>query len=74
MRILHLTTWRQRCGIADFAESIVTHLARQGVESEVFPLNTAALRYATAAELRSEYDRALRMAGKFDLVHIQHEF
>jgi glycosyltransferase involved in cell wall biosynthesis len=74
MKVLHLTTWQQRCGIADFAESIVTHLARQGVENEVFPLNTAALRYATAAELRSDYDRALRMAGDFDLVHIQHEF
>jgi glycosyltransferase involved in cell wall biosynthesis len=74
MRILHLTTWRQRCGIADFAESIVTHLARQKIENEVFPLNTAALRYATTAELRSDYDRALRMAGDFDLVHIQHEF
>ncbi len=74
MKVLHLSTWKQRCGIADFAESIVTHLARQGVESDVFPLNTAELRYATPAELRSDYDRALRMAGDFDLVHIQHEF
>ena len=74
MKVLHLTTWRQRCGIADFAESIVTHLARQGVESEVFPLSTAALRYSTATDLRSEFDRALRMAVDFDLVHVQHEF
>ncbi|HEY2249807.1 MAG TPA: hypothetical protein VGH74_02055, partial [Planctomycetaceae bacterium] len=74
MKVLHLSTWRQRCGIADFAESIVTHLARQGVESEVFPLSTPALKYATSAELRNDYDRALRMAGDFDLVHIQHEF
>ena len=74
MKVLHLSTWRQRCGIADFAESIVTHLARQGVQSEVFPLNTAALRYATAADLNRELDRALRMAVDFDLVHIQHEF
>ena len=74
MRVLHLSTWRQRCGIADFTENIVTHLARRGVESEVFPLNTGELRYATAAELRHELDRARQMAADFDLVHIQHEF
>src|SRR5579872_629559 len=74
MRVLHLSTWRQRCGIADFTSDIVTHLARQGVESEVFPLNTPELRYATAAEHQHELDRALQMAPGFDLVHIQHEF
>ncbi len=74
MKVLHLSTWRQRCGIADFAESIVTHLTRQGVESEVFPLSTPALKYAMTPELRSDYDRAVRMAADFDLVHIQHEF
>ncbi len=74
MKVLHLSTWRQRCGIADFAESIVTHLARQGVQSEIFPLSTPALKYATRAELRSDYDRAIRMAADFDVVHIQHEF
>jgi len=74
MKVFHLSTWRQRCGIADFAESIVTHLARQGIQNEVFPLNTPALKHATTAELRRDYDRALRMAVDFDLVHVQHEF
>ena len=74
MRVLHLSTWRQRCGIAEFTNDIVTHLARLGVESEVFALNTAQLRHATTAELRNELDRARQLAASFDLIHIQHEF
>ncbi|HLJ11923.1 MAG TPA: glycosyltransferase [Planctomycetaceae bacterium] len=74
MKVLYVSTWKQRCGIADFAQSMVESLAGRNVTSEVFPLNTAALRYATSAELRAELDRCVRMAAGFDLVHIQHEF
>ncbi|HLJ11924.1 MAG TPA: glycosyltransferase [Planctomycetaceae bacterium] len=74
MRVLHLSTWKERCGIADFTESVVEHLAELGVENEVFPLDVASLRYATSAELLGELDRFARRAADFDVVHVQHEF
>lgn len=73
MRILHLSTWKLRCGIADFTENIVSSLARQEITSDVYPLNTAALKHSTTLELREELDRFLRRAAGFDLIHIQHE-
>lgn len=74
MKVLHVSTWRQRCGIADYAASLVEHLAPLGVSAAVFPLNTAALKYATDAERREQMAQAPRMAAGCDLVHVQHEF
>ena len=74
MKILHLSTWKQRCGIGDFTESVVDHLAALGIENRVFALDVAALRYMTSGEFLEEMDRFARMARGFDLVHVQHEF
>ena len=74
MKILHLTTWKQRCGIADFAENLVSHLALLGVENEVFAIDLPRTRYMTTSEFRNELDRGIAKAAGCDLVHVQHEF
>lgn len=74
MRVLHLSTWKARCGIADFTASIVSHLAKRGIENEVFPLDVPALGCMTGAEFLREMDRFAGRAPDFDLVHVQHEF
>ena len=74
MKILHLSTWKARCGIGDFTQSVVAHLSAAGIENQVFPLDVAALRYMTSSEVCEEMDRFARMAVGFDLVHVQHEF
>ena len=74
MKVLHLSTWNELCGIADFTESVVENLSASGIENHVFPLDVAALRYMTSGEFLEEMDRFARMAAGFDLVHVQHEF
>ena len=74
MKILHMSTWKQRCGIADFAENMVSHLAPLGVENEVFAIDLPRTRYMTSAEFRCELDHGIAMAAGCDLVHMQHEF
>lgn len=74
MRVLHLSTWKTACGIADFTENIVTHLADRGVASEVIPLDVPAQRCMTSAEYCREISRFTTMAADFDLVHVQHEY
>ncbi len=36
MKVLHVTTWKVRCGIAGYAESLVKSLDELGVESRPF--------------------------------------
>jgi alpha-1,2-rhamnosyltransferase len=74
MKVLHLSTWKARCGIGDFTQSVVEHLSALGIENQVFPLDVAALRYMTSREVFEEMDRFARTAADFDLVHVQHEF
>ena len=74
MKVLHLTTWKQRCGVADFTQSIVASLEQQGIENEIAPLDLAALRHMTTGEFLHVMDSAARQAAGCDLVHVQHEF
>jgi len=74
MRVLHLSTWKARCGPADGAASLVKALADLSVESEVFPLEVNALRYSTSDEFRAEMDRFAEKTAGFELVLVQHEF
>ncbi|MBI3866514.1 MAG: glycosyltransferase [Planctomycetia bacterium] len=74
MNVLHVSTWKRRCGIAGFTESVVDHLARAGVENDVCPLDLPALRTLTSAEFLDDMDRMAGMARGYDLIHVQHEF
>jgi glycosyltransferase involved in cell wall biosynthesis len=74
LRVLHLSSWETRCGIADYCANLVHALAKHGVESEVFPLNRDETKYFVEAEMIQLADRFLERAAGFDIVHIQHEF
>ena len=73
MRVLHYSTWQERCGIADFTANIVNHLTPRGVESEVVPVNLNEHAFMPSAELRQHLDAFVRQAKNFDLAHIQHQ-
>lgn len=74
MKVLHLSTWKERCGIGDFTQTVVDQLSKAGIENEVFPLRVSDLRYMTSREVCDEMDRFAEMAPHCDLVHVQHEF
>lgn len=74
MRVLHYSTWKERCGIAAYAEDLVNALAAHGVQGEVHAVNKHARRYMTPAEVRADLTAFCDKARDHDLVHIQHEF
>lgn len=74
MKVLHVSTWKRRCGVADFAASIVEQLSALGIENEIFPLDVSSLRTMTSGEFLREMDRCADMAASYDVVHVQHEF
>lgn len=74
MKILHLSPWGRRCGVADFTGDIVSHLPKCGIESQVTPLPVSRWRYLTFDEYRRDVAQMIAPAARHDLVHVQHEF
>jgi len=74
LRVLHYTTWREKCGIAGYAESLIDALSARGLSNEVFPLRRGEFKYFSSAEVRNHLIAFLDFARDYDLIHIQHEF
>ncbi|MFO0859032.1 MAG: glycosyltransferase [Phycisphaerales bacterium] len=74
IRVLHLSSWKTRCGIADYCANFVNALEAAGVESDVFALNRENTRFLTDPEMKALVGQFLEKARDFDVVHIQHEF
>jgi glycosyltransferase involved in cell wall biosynthesis len=74
MRVLHLSPWQQRCGIARYTEELVHWLGRIGVDSHVHPLNARMRKYLTLEEIRGDLAAFADEARNHDLVHVQHEY
>jgi len=74
LRVLHYTTWQEKCGIAGYAASLVDSLSKRDIHNEVFPLDRGSFKYFSVAEVRNHLVAFLNVARDFDLIHIQHEF
>jgi glycosyltransferase involved in cell wall biosynthesis len=74
MRVLHLSTWQERCGIAEHTKQLVAALTNQGIANDVFPVRRQAMSLMSDQEVRAVFDEFLTQASRVDLVHIQHEF
>jgi hypothetical protein len=75
LSVLHVTTWGVMCGIADYAEAIVSSLSGlRGVTNEVFKIDPSVLRALDDEAVVAHYKGVLEKALLVDVVHIQHEF
>lgn len=74
MKVLHFTTWQERCGIAGYAEHLVDALTGLGVVSAVHPVDAAARKHWSAREIDADLARFVARARDADVVHIQHEY
>ncbi len=74
MRVLHYSTYGERCGIAGYCADLVRELDARGIESEVEPVNRADSAYLAPREWAAKLARLVERAQGFDLVHFQHEF
>lgn len=73
MKVLHLSTWKEYCGIATYTEQLVNSLDKLGIENEVYPVNRKELAYFSLEEIEAYYLAFCQRAAEFDLIHIQHE-
>ncbi|NEU74135.1 glycosyltransferase [Hassallia byssoidea VB512170] len=73
MKVIHLTTWQEVCGIATYTSNLINNLENQGINNEIYPINRTSLEYLSFNEIREHFANFCRMAKDFDIVHIQHE-
>jgi glycosyltransferase involved in cell wall biosynthesis len=74
LRALHFTTWKTACGIAGYAESLITALSGQGVINEVRPIDRVGMRNMACSEWRRDLAALCEQARQHDVVHLQHEY
>jgi len=75
MRVLHLSTWNDQCGIADYARHLVAALQCQpGAANELYPQRRHHLALMSDEVLRELFEGFVVLASAADVVHIQHEF
>ncbi|MEO0988370.1 MAG: glycosyltransferase [Cyanobacteria bacterium J06639_14] len=73
MKVLHLSTWKEVCGIAEYTKNLVQALNGLGIENEVFPIRRRDMRYMSLEEMEAHFTFFCDQAQGFDVVHIQHE-
>ncbi|MGH7244134.1 MAG: glycosyltransferase [Phycisphaerales bacterium] len=74
LRVLHASSWKTTCGIADYCANLVQSLESVGIQSEIFRLNPEQTRDRNSQELFELMDEFVDRAKQFDIVHVQHEF
>lgn len=73
MRVLHLSTWNDRCGIGDYARSLIAALQKQpDVVNDVYPPRKQQPVLMSQDALRQLFEGFLVLASAADVVHIQH--
>lgn len=74
MKVLHVSTYHQFCGIGNYAKSLVKGLQSHGVDNDVFAIDVDLLRTMDAQQAKAYFADVLTMAKGCDVVHIQHEY
>ena len=74
LSVLHFSSWKVRCGIADYTADLVGGLNRHGVSNTAVPIEAAQNKTMSQAEMLRQYADLAKQARDHDLVHIQHEY
>jgi glycosyltransferase involved in cell wall biosynthesis len=70
LSIAMISTWRQRCGIADYSENLANALAKQGVN--VYVVRIPRFGYKDASVFQNIVDAI--PIEKVQIIHVQHEY
>lgn len=73
LSVLHLSSWQEPCGIADYTATLITGLGSRGVASAVYPIGPGRRANLTADELQESQAEIVDQCRDFQLIHIQHE-
>lgn len=69
LRILHLSTYNEVCGVSDYLKNYLISLEKLGHTNEVFPID---LTIDSVDKANIYYDKFIEKSKNYDLVHIQH--
>lgn len=74
IRVLHLTTHDEICGIAKYQEQFIEGMIHEDdIENIVFDLSPNQTRFMTKKQYKPVVKHFEEMLGKADILHIQHE-
>lgn len=76
MKVLHLSTWNEICGISTYTSNLVKgldNLDDEEILSEIYPIKRAEIEYLSLQEIKEHFRLFCVKASDFDVVHIQHE-
>jgi len=75
IKVLHLSTNNEECGIAIYQQNIVDGMGQNHpVENEFFDISPNKLKLMSGTELDAAIDKLLHQLNGFDVLHIQHEY
>lgn len=75
IKVLHLSTHNEDCGIAKFQEGIVDGLGHQRyVENVFFPISPNKLKQMQGEEFVAALNQLAKQLKDFTILHIQHEY
>ncbi len=73
-RVLHYSTWGDRCGIGNYTADMVRELDALGLANDPVPVDRTTAAYLSPTEWRAKLAAVAARAGGYDLLHLQHEF
>lgn len=76
LKILHLTTHNEECGIAKYNEQLIAAIDADDdldISNDIFDVSPNVMRFMPAQELTETISRLIQQAEQSDILHIQHE-
>ncbi|MDR1820547.1 MAG: glycosyltransferase [Methanobrevibacter sp.] len=74
MKVLHLSTYNTKCGIADYLRYLLSEFEKIDEYHDVYPINMDVQKKREYNEAIEYYEEFIKKAQKYDIIHIQHEF
>ncbi|MDR2545220.1 MAG: glycosyltransferase [Methanobrevibacter sp.] len=74
MKVLHLSTYNTKCGIADYLRYLLSEFEKIDEYHDVYPINMDVQKKRKYNEAIEYYEEFIKKAQKYDIIHIQHEF
>jgi len=74
IRVLHLTTHDEDCGIAKYQEQFIDGMKSGKVENIIFPYSPNKTKRMSSSDQQKVIKELANMVNDFDILHIQHEF
>lgn len=75
MRVLNVTTYDEECGVAKFQHNVQDAFEKiGGIDSVIYPTSLNHIKKLDKKKRLATINHIVTEAGKFDIIHIQHEF